>query len=166
LSGAVHEPEDGGDFLACHDHGDVHLLGGAYGIDATLHDLITDALVEEHPGIHGLVLGRGRDVSLHRQVGQEGLDLRFGGEEVGAGPHPVETGEPFAPFHIGALGMIGVVVQTEYLAYFIEQFRGLTSSRVRHTRVPSWRPGIVDNRHRADCPKSRPISHYQGKMTC
>jgi hypothetical protein len=144
----VHEREDGGDFLACHDHGDANLLGGAYGIDATLHDLIKDALVEEHQGIDGLVLGRGRDVSMHCQVGQECLDLRFGGEEVCAGPHTVETGKPFDPFHRGALGMNGVVVQTEYLAYFIEQFGGVTSSRVRHTRVPSLRPGIVDNRYR------------------
>jgi len=49
--------ENCGDFFAGHDHGDVDLLGGAYGIDAALQGVIEDALVEEHQGIHGLVLG-------------------------------------------------------------------------------------------------------------
>ncbi len=42
--------------------------------------------------------------------------LGFGGEEVCAGPHTVETGEPYDPLHIGALGVYGVVVETEHLS--------------------------------------------------
>jgi hypothetical protein len=34
----------------------------------------------------------------------------------------VETGEPYDPLHIGALGVNGVVVETEHLADFIEEF--------------------------------------------
>jgi hypothetical protein len=48
--------------------------------------------------------------------------LGFGGEEVCAGPHTVETGKPYDPLHIGALGVYGVVVKTEHLADFIEEF--------------------------------------------
>ena len=48
----------------------VHSGGGAHGIDASLHGVVEDALGEEHQGMHGLVLGRGRDVSMHGQVGQ------------------------------------------------------------------------------------------------
>jgi hypothetical protein len=49
--------------------------------------------------------------------------------------------------------MNGVMVETEHLAHFIKQFGWLTSSRVRHTRVPSWLPGIVDNRYRSKLPE-------------
>ena len=62
-------------------------------------------LPKAHQGIHGLVLGGGRDVSMHCQVGQEQLDRGFGGEEVLARPHAGETDDPL---HIRALGMEGV----------------------------------------------------------
>ena len=54
-------------------------------------------------------------LSMHGQVGQERFDLGFGGEEVFARPHAVETDESYDPLHIGALGVNGVVVQTEHL---------------------------------------------------
>jgi hypothetical protein len=99
--------------------------------------MVEDALVEEHQGIHRPVLGRGSDVSVHGQVRQERFDLRFGGEEVLARPHAMETDEPYDPIHIGALGVHGVVVETEHLADFIEEFGWLTSRRVRLRRSPS-----------------------------
>ena len=133
----------------CHDHGDGDLLVGAHGIDAALQRMIEDALVEEHQGIHGLVLGRGRDVSVHGQVGQERLDLGFGGEEVFARPHAVEPDEPYDPLHRGALGVDGVVVQTEHLSHVIEAFGLLRSRRGRQRIPPWWCPEIADNRHRA-----------------
>jgi hypothetical protein len=34
----------------------------------------------------------------------------------------VETDESYNPLHIGALGVNGVVVETEYLSHFIEEF--------------------------------------------
>jgi hypothetical protein len=71
LGGSDQQRDDGGDFFACHDHGDVDLLVGAHGIDAPLHGVVEDALVEAHQGMHGLVLGGGSQVSVHGQVGQE-----------------------------------------------------------------------------------------------
>jgi hypothetical protein len=122
VGGAVHERDDGGDCFACHDHGDVDLLVGAHGIDAALQGVVEDVLGEEHQGMHGLVLGGGSDVSMHRQVCQERFDLRFGGEEVLARPHAMETDESYDdPFYIGSLGVHGVVVQTEHCADFIDE---------------------------------------------
>jgi len=82
LASAVHERDDGGVCLACHDHGDGDLLDGSHGIDAALQGVVEEALGEEHQGMHGVVLGGGSDVSMHRQVGQECFDFRFGGEEI------------------------------------------------------------------------------------
>jgi hypothetical protein len=104
--------------------------------------------------MHRLVLGRGSDVSVHGQVRQECFDLRFGGAKVLARPHAVETDEPYDPIHRGALGMNGVVVETEHRADCIAEFGWLTSRRVRHIRFPQWRPEIADNRHRAKMPEN------------
>jgi hypothetical protein len=71
LGGSVQQRHDGGDCFASHDRGDVDLLVGVLGIDVPLQGVVENALVEEPQGIHGLVLCRGRDVSMHRQVGQE-----------------------------------------------------------------------------------------------
>ena len=57
------------------------------------------------------------------------VDLGFGGEEVLARPHAVETDESYDPLHIGSLGVNGVVVQTEHLSHFIEEFGLLISRR-------------------------------------
>ena len=154
----------GGDFFACHDHGDVDLLVGAHGIDAARQSMVEDALVEAHQGMHGLVLGGGSDVSMHRQVSQERLDLGFGGEEVFARPHAVETDESYDPLHRGSLSVNGVVVQTEHLSHFIEEFGWWISRRGRHIisrggALRSLITGIGQN-----CPKTSPISHYQGNM--
>ena len=124
-------------------------------------------LVEEHQGIHGLVLGGGSDVSIHRQVGQERLDLGFGGDEVFAGPHAVETDESYDPLHRGALGVNGVVMETEHVSDVIEEFWLLTARRVRHIRASSWRLEIADNRHRAKLPENPAniaLSGQNGKL--
>jgi hypothetical protein len=114
-----------------------------------------DALVEEHQGIHGLVLGGGSDVSMHREVGQERLDFGFSGEEAFARPHGVETDEAYDPLHIGSFGVNGVVVQTEHLSHFIEEFWWLTACRDRHAIPPWWCSEIVDNMYRAKLPENR-----------
>ena len=72
--------------------------------------------------MHSLVLGGGRDVSMHRQVGQERLDRGFGGEEVLARPQAVEPDESHDPFHRGSLSVHGVVLQTECLSHIIKEF--------------------------------------------
>jgi hypothetical protein len=56
-----------------------------------------------------------------------------------------------------------VVVETAPRSGFIEEFRRLTSGRVRHTRfhhcILRWlMTGIGQN-----FPKTQPIAHYQGK---
>jgi hypothetical protein len=66
----------------------------------------------------------------------------------------VETGEPYDPLHIGALSVYGVVVETEHLVDFIEEFGWLTSRRVKHIRSPSWRPQSADNGYRAKMPEN------------
>lgn len=77
----------------------------------------------------------GSDVAMHRQVGQERLDFGFGGEEGCTRVHAVETDESYDPLPIGSLGVNGVVVETEHLADFIEEFR-LWSSLRRHRLPP------------------------------
>jgi hypothetical protein len=54
---------------------------------------------------------------------------------------------------LGALGMKGVVEQTEHLSHGIEEFGWLTCRRVRHIRSPSWHPEIADNGHWATLPE-------------
>jgi hypothetical protein len=113
--------------------------------------------------MHGLVLGGGSDVFMQGQVGQERFDHRFVGEEVLARPPAVETDESCNPRPRGALGVHGGVVQTEHFSDFIEEFWWLTSGHVRHTRFPSWRPEIADNRHRAKLPENPTIITLSGQ---
>ena len=135
-------------------------------IDATLHSVVEDVLVEEHQGIHGLVLGGGSDISMHRQVGQERLDLGFGGEEIFARLHTVETEESYDPLHKGSLSVHGVVVQTEYPSHFIEEF-GLWPSRPGgHGIPPAWGLRSLITGIGQNCLKTISISYYQGEMAC
>ena len=137
MGGAVHAREDGGDFVAGHDHGDVDLLVGAHGIDLSRQGMVEDALVEEHQGIHRLVLGGGCHLCVQGQVGQEGFDLRFGREEVLARPHAMEPDEADDALHRGAFGVHGIVMEAEHLSHFIEECGWLTSCRVGPIRSPS-----------------------------
>jgi hypothetical protein len=70
-----------------------------------------------------------------------------------ARPHAVEMDEPDDPLHRGALGVNGVVVETEHLSHVIEASGLLTSCHVRHIRSPSWHPEIADNGHWATLPE-------------
>lgn len=76
----------------------------------------------------------------------------------------VEPGEPDDPLPRGSLGVQGGVVETEHFSIVIEEFGLLTSRRVRRIRSPSWWPEIADNGIGQNCPKTRPISQYQGEM--
>jgi hypothetical protein len=82
LGGATHEREDGSAFFAGHDHRDVDRLVGIHGLATARQRLVEDALVEEHQGIHRLVLGRSSDVSVHGQVSEERFDRGVSGEAV------------------------------------------------------------------------------------
>ena len=68
------------------------------------------------------LLDRG-DPALHGEVSEEGLDLEFGGKEVGAGSHAVEAGKSSDPPHIGALGMDGVMLEPEDPPDLLDQGR-------------------------------------------
>ena len=81
---------------------------------------VSTCVYKAHQGRHGRVLGGGSDVSLHRQVGQERLDLGCGGEEALARPQAVETDASDDPRHRGSPGVHGVVLQTEHLSHVIE----------------------------------------------
>ena len=101
---------------------------------------------------------------MHRQVGQERLDLGFGGEEVLARPHAVETNESHDPLHRGSLSVHGVVVQTEHPSHVIEEFGWWIARRGRPIiprggALRSLITGIGQN-----CPKTSPISYDHGKM--
>ena len=98
--------------------------------------MIEDALVEEHQGIHGLVLCGRCDVSVHRQVGQERFNPGFGGEEIIARLHPVETDETHDPVHIGTLGVNGVMMESKHIADFIKELGLLTAGGVSNIRSP------------------------------
>jgi hypothetical protein len=103
---------------------------------------------------------------VYGEVGQERFNLGFGGEEVLTGPHAVETNKPHDPVHVGSLGVNGVVVQTEYLSDLIEEFWLLTFYQVRHIKPINDSPISPIMGIRQNCPKTRPLSHYQGKIAC
>jgi hypothetical protein len=97
-------------------------------------------------------VGGGRDVSMHRQIGQKRLDPGFGGAEVFVRPPAVEPDESSDPLPRGALDGHGVVVQTEPLSHIIEESGVLICRRGRPTIPPWWCPQIADHRHRAQLP--------------
>ena len=99
--------------------------------------MVEDSLVEEHQGIHGLVLGRGGDLALHGEVREECLDLRFGGEEVGAGPHTVETGEASDPLHLGVFRAETIVLGADSHTHLLQKPGRL---------IPWGRPVVLDHR--------------------
>jgi hypothetical protein len=124
-------------------------------------------LYKEHQGIHGLVLGGSSDVSMHRQVGQEGLARGFGGEEICARPQAVDTDESYDPLPSGALRVPGVMVHTEQLSPVVAQVGWWLSRRGRQLILPWWRPQIADHTHRAhlpDKPAHIALSGHHGKL--
>ena len=103
-------------------------------------------------------------MSVHREVREECLDVRFRWEESVAGPHTVETDVAHDPLQVGSLGMNRVVVQAEHLSDLIEKFWRLTAGRARlimasvNDALQGLITGIGQN-----CLKTPPLSHYQGK---
>jgi hypothetical protein len=66
----------------------------------------------------------------------------------------VEPDESDDPLHIGTLGVNGVMVETEHPTDIIEEFRLLTSLRVRHIRSLYWPLEIVDKKYEANLPEN------------
>jgi hypothetical protein len=79
-----------------------------------------------------------------------------------AGVNVMATGDAGTRAYMGSLGVNGVVMQTEHLSHFIEEFGVLITGRSRHTMPPWWCPENGDNRQK--CSKTGAISDYQGKM--
>jgi hypothetical protein len=123
-----------------------------------IHGQARDSLVEKNERVHGLVLGGGRHVLVHRQVGEKGFDLRFGGQQILAGPHVVEMDEPDNPVGIGSLGGDGIVVKAEELSDLIKQSGLLVFVRGGNSILLQKRtPVQVDNRSWAMCARNSPI---------
>lgn len=92
------------------------------------------------------------------------IEFGFGREEVFTGPHVVETNKPNDPVQIGSFGVNRVVVQTEYLSGLIEEFWLLTFCRIRHIKFDNDSPRSLIIDIGQNCPKTRLLSHYQGKI--
>ena len=119
--------------------------------------------VEAPQVLHGLVLGCGSDVSMHGQVRQERCDPGIGGEEVVVRPLAVTMDESDDPLPREALGVDGIMVQTEHRSHVMEAC-GLWISRRVRPMTPPWgalRSLITSLGQK--CPKTSPISDYQGK---
>jgi len=78
-----------------------------------------DLLVQEQERGLGLVLGRGRNVLVHRQRGQESLDV--GGPELGRVPLAMEQDEAFNPLAICLLCANAVVLARDPIANQAQQ---------------------------------------------
>ena len=74
--------------------------------------------VEEQQGAEGLVLGGGRDLLLHREVRQKGLDVR--GSHVLGMALIVEENVSFDPGDIGLLCMKRVMLQADGIAHVVK----------------------------------------------
>jgi hypothetical protein len=61
-------------------------------------------------------------------------------------------------------GPPAIEVETEHRADVIEEYRWLTSRRVRHIRSLAWHPTIAENGHGAKWSETPPIAQYQGKI--
>jgi hypothetical protein len=82
--------------------------------------------VEEEKGAEGLGLGRGRHVSLDRQVGEEVfyLGTAEGGGVAESFGRPVEADVLFNPADVAAFRFQGQAAETGDVADFIEQLHG------------------------------------------
>jgi hypothetical protein len=85
-----------------------------------LKGLVQDLAVENHQGVQGLPLGRGRHRACGGQVGENALHI--------LGPEPVRMGLAAAgleiapdPVAIDRLGAVGIAIITEHLAHLVHQ---------------------------------------------
>jgi hypothetical protein len=73
LGGVVQQRDARGDFFAGHDHGDVDLLVGAYGIEAARQNFLEDALLEKKAFIARLWVAATRFPWTARLVGKASI---------------------------------------------------------------------------------------------
>jgi hypothetical protein len=105
--------------------------------------------------MHSLVLGGWCDILVYRQMREEDFDFGFGREQILPGAHLVKMSEPGNPVHIGSLGVDGIVVKTEHLSDFLQEFGRLTFGDGRHRILLQNKCVVgVDNRIGQECPKT------------
>ena len=116
--------EDALDLGPGENDGQTFILAGAQGVDAGQFD-VQHLVIEEEDGLHGYVLGAGRDVTFDSEVREEGFDL--GGAQVtgmgndAVGPL-VEEDEAGHPVDVGLFGAVRVMFDAHDVARLIEQF--------------------------------------------
>jgi hypothetical protein len=77
---------------------------------------------EEQQGTEGVVVGGGRDLLLHREVRQKGLDVR--GCHVLGMALVVEDNRPFDPGDVGLLRMPRIMLEADGIAHMVEPLLG------------------------------------------
>jgi hypothetical protein len=77
--------------------------------------LVYDLPVQEQQRVEGLILGRGRRLTVHGQVAQKQFYFRFRGLQLIPGSHFVELDEAPNPVAVSGFGSDGVVLKPEDL---------------------------------------------------
>jgi hypothetical protein len=79
--------------------------------------------IQEEYGVQRLILRRGRDVTLRREIAQKRGELRCA--HLSRVALAVKQDEAPDPLHICLLGTDAVVPKPDHLAHLIEQARGI-----------------------------------------
>ncbi len=119
--------EEGLDLAAREDRREVLGSTGPLQAFQGRHFQAEDALVEEDEGAKGLILGRGRDATLHGEVIQEGRG--FGGGHVSGVMAVVITDERADPVNVGLFGARRVVQSAKSVPYSLEEGHEEVSTR-------------------------------------
>jgi hypothetical protein len=118
---AAHLVEEKQDLLAGEDSGEAFRFTGAHSLDGLGDFSPEDLAIEEEDGLEGLILGRGSDIFVDSQVGEEGFDF-LGAHFLGVA-FAVEEDKAADPIHIGLLGAVGIMLEAQHLAYSVQEFR-------------------------------------------
>jgi hypothetical protein len=86
-----------------------------------LEGLLQYFLVKEQKGCEGLVLGRGGDVPIDREVREEGSNFRF--THLNRMAFVMKEDEPFHPSEVGLFGSDGVMAKADGVPGLFKQFR-------------------------------------------
>jgi len=89
-------------------------------VDGEIKRGLQDCAIEEQDCVKSLILGRGGNTLVNRQVGEEGLDL--GTAHVNRMPFAMEENVPSNPRKVLLFGAVGVMLAAEDRAGPVEQF--------------------------------------------
>lgn len=135
--GPVEAGEDGLDVGRSQDDGKTHRAAGADDGAEGVERAAEDVAVEKEQGREGLVLGGGGGLLLHREVGEEGVDL--GLAHLVRMALAVEEDVPAGPRDVGLLGPQAVVPRAEGGAEAVEK-AGFVHPSLRPRRVTPQPP--------------------------